>query len=92
MAEAKGKAKVRLGKSSIIAIVVIALLGVILLIQYITMGVLSAREAELKAELARVKALEEKYGMTQEELDAYLLRKALEEGYGNPSSPYLTEE
>jgi len=66
--------------------------AVILLAQYITMGVLSAKEAALNAELERLKALEEEYTMTDAELAEYLLQRALEDGYANPDSPYLVEE
>jgi len=66
----------------------------VLLGQFITMGVLNAKEAALRAELERVRALEEQYmaSLSEEELKAYLLQKLLEAGYGTDGAPYLQED
>ena len=92
MQKTNTKSKFKQHKGIIIAIAVAVFFAVILLAQYITMGVLSAKEAALNAELERLKALEEEYTMTDAELAEYLLQRALEDGYANPDSPYLVEE
>ena len=81
------------GKTGIlIAVLVAVVLGAILLGQYIAIGIFNSREAALRQELARIAELEKQYTMTPEELEAYLLELALEEGYGLPDAPYIVEE